>query len=187
MFAPDYPILTDRLSLRPFTEEDFDAMYAIQSNPDVVRYLYGETRDRDATWQLLKERIAMVRIDNEGDRLSLAIVRRDTGDVIGQATLMFRSAEHNQGEIGYVLLPEHHGQGFATEVAVALMELGFDGLRLHRLVGRCDGRNAASARVLERAGMRREAHLRENEFVKGEWTDELIYALLASEWHASAR
>jgi RimJ/RimL family protein N-acetyltransferase len=187
VFAPDYPIRTDRLTLRPFTEDDFDASYAIHSNVDVVRYLYWEPRDRDGTRELLKERLSMVRIDNEGDRLSLAIDRNDTGAMIGQASLMFRSAEHNQGEIGYILHPDHYGQGFATEVAVTLLRLGFDGLKAHRMIGRCDGRNTASARVLAKAGMRQEAHLRENEFVKGEWTDELVYALLATEWQKATR
>ncbi|HEX9338943.1 MAG TPA: GNAT family protein, partial [Pseudonocardiaceae bacterium] len=76
-------------------------------------------------------------------------------------------------------------QGFGTEVAPTLLRLGFDGAKFHRITGRCDARNVGSYRVLERAGMRREAHLRENEFVKGEWVDELIYAMLATEWHAA--
>jgi RimJ/RimL family protein N-acetyltransferase len=63
-----------------------------------------------------------------------------------------------------------------------MLALGFEGLGLHRIAGRLDGRNVASARVLERLGMRREAHLVENERVKGEWTDEVVYALLAREW-----
>ena len=63
-----------------------------------------------------------------------------------------------------------------------MLRLGFEGLGLHRIIGRCDGRNAASARAMEKLGMRREAHLRENEIVKGEWTDEMVYAMLRSEW-----
>jgi RimJ/RimL family protein N-acetyltransferase len=66
-----------------------------------------------------------------------------------------------------------------------LLRLGFDELGLHRIVGRLDARNAASARLLQRLGMRSEAHLVENEYVKGEWTDEAVYALLASEWRAA--
>jgi len=65
-----------------------------------------------------------------------------------------------------------------------LLRLGFEGLVLHRIAGHLDARNTASARVLERAGLRREAHLVENEFIKGEWTDELIYAIRRSEWAA---
>jgi len=66
----------------------------------------------------------------------------------------------------------------------ALLRLGLEGLGLHRIVARCDARNTASARVMERIGMRREAHFVRNEFLKGEWTDELIYAILRSEWAA---
>src|SRR5215468_2864017 len=75
----------------------------------------------------------------------------------------------------------------AAELAATLLRLGFEGLGLHRIIGRCDGRNLGSARVMEHNGMRREAHLVENEFVKGEWTDELIYAILRREWEGSAR
>jgi RimJ/RimL family protein N-acetyltransferase len=63
-----------------------------------------------------------------------------------------------------------------------MLRLGFDHLGLHRIVGRLDARNTASARVLEKLGMRREAHLIDNEHVKGEWSSEMIYAMLATEW-----
>ncbi len=66
-----------------------------------------------------------------------------------------------------------------------LLSLGFEEMKLHRIVGRCDARNTASARLLERLGMRREAHLVQNEWVKGEWTDELIFAMLDGEWAAT--
>ena len=91
---------------------------------------------------------------------------------MGDCVLFWRSEEHQKGEIGYVFNPAYHGRGLATEAVVALLRLGFEGLGLHRITGHLDARNTASARVLERAGMRREAHLVENEFVKGEWTDE---------------
>jgi RimJ/RimL family protein N-acetyltransferase len=187
VFAPDYPILTERLLLRPFTQDDFEDFHAIYSHPDVMRYLYDEPRDRATNQELLAARIPMVRIDDDSDRLSLAMVRRDTDRMIGLCMLFQTSAEHNQGEIGYVLHPDHHRQGFGTEVAPVLLRLGFEGAKFHRIVGRCDARNVGSYRVLASAGMRREAHLRENEFVKGEWVDELIYAMLATEWHAAAR
>jgi RimJ/RimL family protein N-acetyltransferase len=66
-----------------------------------------------------------------------------------------------------------------------MLRLGFEGLGLHRIVGRCDARNRASAKVMERLGMRREAYFRQNEIVRGEWTDELVYAMLADEWPAT--
>jgi RimJ/RimL family protein N-acetyltransferase len=124
-------------------------------------------------------------LEREGDVLGLAVERRDTGAVIGSVNLFWLSAEHRQGEIGFVFHPDHQGQGFAREAAIEILRLGFEGLELHRMIGRCDARNAASARLMERLGMRQEAHLHQNEFIKGEWCDELVYAMLATEWAAS--
>ena len=119
-----------------------------------------------------------------GRAITLVADLAQTGELVGDCVLFWRSQEHKQGEVGYVFNPAYHGRGLATEAVGALLRLGFEGLGLHRIAGHLDGRNAASARVLERAGLRREAHLVENEFVKGEWTDELIYAILRSEWAA---
>jgi RimJ/RimL family protein N-acetyltransferase len=83
-----------------------------------------------------------------------------------------------------VLNPEHEGHGYVTEACRALLALAFDGLDLHRVVGRVDARNEKSAAVLRRLGMRQEAVLVENEWFKGEWTTELDFAILAAEWRA---
>ena len=99
--------------------------------------------------------------------------------------LFYRSREHRGGEIGYVFNPDHQGHGYATEAARALLDLAFDGLGLHRVVARIDARNDASAAVLRRLGLRQEAYLRENEWFKGEWTDEIDFAILESEWRAT--
>src|SRR5262249_32511151 len=119
-----------------------------------------------------------------GQGLHLVAELADTGELAGDCVFFWRSEQHQKGEIGYTFNPAYQGRGLATEAAVALLRLGFEGLGLHRITGRLDARNIASARVLERAGMRREAHLVENEFVKGEWSDELVYAMLRREWEA---
>jgi RimJ/RimL family protein N-acetyltransferase len=136
----------------------------------------------------LRRKQAQSTIEEEGQRLNLAVVPRDGGGaVVGHVTLIWTSREHRQGEVGFIFHPDSQGHGFATEAATALLPLGFEGLGLHRIVGRCDARNTASARVLVRLGMRREAHLIENELVKGEWTSELVYAILESEWRRRAQ
>lgn len=184
MLRPSYPIITDRLILRPFTEDDLDAMHAYQSLPEVTRYLYWGERDRAATAAALKKRLTMSALEKEGDILVLAVLLRESGDLVGDVNLAWLSEEHQQGEFGFVFHPAFHGRGYGREAAVEMLRLGFEGLGLHRIVGRADGRNAASANLMSKLGMRREAHFVRNEIVKGEWTDEVVYAMLSEEWAA---
>ncbi|GAB3960344.1 GNAT family protein [Actinoallomurus acanthiterrae] len=184
MLKPVYPLRSDRLIIRPFAESDFDDLYDIQSRPEVTRYLLFDARDRDQVRQSLRERLRSTTLDDEDDSLALAVVLPDTGKVIGDVVLFWTSREHRQGEIGYIFHPDHGGKGYATEAAQVMLRLGFEELGLHRIVGRLNGRNTASARVLERLGMRREAHLRHARTLKGEWADEVVYAMLEEEWRA---
>ncbi|WP_433532521.1 GNAT family N-acetyltransferase [Micromonospora sp. CA-263727] len=185
MPTPDLPLATERLELRPFQPSDLSDLHAYFADPAAHRYLYSEApADLDGTRKVLARRQQRTALREKGDAIHLAAVLRNTDHVIGDVLLMWTSPEHRQGEIGYLLHSDHRGQGYATEAAQAVLELAFERFDLHRVVGRLDARNTASARVLERLGMRREAHLRENEFVKGEWTDEVVYATLAREWRA---
>ena len=179
---PAYPLQTQRLLLRPFAVTDFDALLAIQSRADVARYLYWDPRTAAEVRETLDAKVRATAIIAEGDSLSLAAVLMEGGDLIGDCSLRWASAEHRQAEIGFVFHPDHHGHGYATEAAAALLALAFEQLRAHRVFGRLEARNSASARVLERLGMRKEAHLVENEHVKGEWQSEVVYALLEREW-----
>ena len=187
MLVVEPSIRTERLLLRPFRPDDLDAVHAIDRLPSVARYLYSGPRDREGSRVALSRKVAARTIRGPGDHLSLAVVLPDQDLLIGDVVLEWAENEHREGQIGYVFHPEHHGHGYATEAGAALLRLGFETLRLHRIVARCDARNTASARVMERLGMRREAHVVENELVKGEWTDELVYALLDREWRRQER
>jgi RimJ/RimL family protein N-acetyltransferase len=184
MVTPDYPLRTARLVLRPYAIGDLDDVYDIQSRPEVARYLLVGARDRDQVRVALEERILATLPDGEGGSLSLAVALPETGTVIGEVVLFVRSREHRQGEIGYVFHPDYGGRGYATEAARVMLRLGFGEFGLHRIVGRIDARNAASARVLDRLGMRREAHFAQNKILQGEWSDEVVYAMLEDEWRA---
>jgi RimJ/RimL family protein N-acetyltransferase len=179
------PLRTERLVLRLFTKDDVEAVYDMQSRPEVARYLYWSPRGRSGAAKSLEEKLTCTSIQAEGDILNLAVERAEGGPAIGDLMLHYVSATHRQAEIGYILHPDAQGQGLATEAARAIVDLAFSALKVHRVFGQIDARNIASARVLERVGMRREAHLVENEWVKGEWTDEVIYAVLADEWARS--
>lgn len=181
---PTLPLETERLHLRAFEAADLDALHAFERREDVARFLYTEPLTRDEVRAALERRVRMLGFDEDSDALRLAVVLRETGALIGDVSLRRTSREHLQGELGYAFNPEHHGHGYATEAARVMLRLGFEEAGLHRIVGRLEPRNVASARVLGRLGMRREAHLVENEFVKGEWQSELIYAMLATEWLA---
>jgi RimJ/RimL family protein N-acetyltransferase len=183
----DLPIETARLTLRRYREQDADSILELYGNPEVVRYLYTEPLQHDGVRESLDRKLEPFRLEAEGDVLEFAAELRSTGQFVGAMTFFYRSTVHARGEIGYTIAPPFAGNGFASEGAVALMRIGFEVLGLHRIEGQCDARNIASARVLERIGMRREAHLVENEFVKGEWTDALVFAMLADEWFQRAR
>jgi RimJ/RimL family protein N-acetyltransferase len=184
VFEPDYPLATERLILRPFEAGDLEALLAIYSRADVARWLYSGPRDEAGVREMLTRRIEARAIGDQGDRLWLAGVLRDGGELVGDFTLGWGSREHRQGDIGFTLHPDHQGHGYATEASRELLRLGFDELGLHRIVGTLEARNAPSAAVLERLGMRREGHLVENEWIKGEWQSELLYAILDREWRA---
>jgi RimJ/RimL family protein N-acetyltransferase len=181
-FTLEAAIETERLLLRPFRENDLDDLHAIRSLPEVVRYLYGDVCSREEVEELLAERAAMTSLSDDDDALVLAAARRDDGRVIGDVVLWLRSRKHRQGEIGFAFHPDAQGRGYAREAATALLVLAFGPLGLHRVFGRTDARNDASAALMRRLGMRQEAHFRENEIFKGAWGDELVFAVLESEW-----
>jgi RimJ/RimL family protein N-acetyltransferase len=174
-------IETERLRLRLPVAEDLAALHAIQSREDVTRWLYWGPRTLDDVREVLEGLLA--RPSAAGPWL--AVERLSGGGVIGTVSLMV--GEHRQGEIGFTVHPDHQGHGFATEAARALLRIAFEDYDLHRVYGRLEPRNVASARVLEKLGMRREALLLENEWVRGEWQSEAIYALLDREWRALDR
>lgn len=107
------------------------------------------------------------------------------GDVIGDVALWVTDDTGRCAEIGWVMRADAHGHGYATEAVRAVLDLAFGTYGLHRVAAQLDPRNTASARLCERVGMRREAHLRQDCFSKGEWTDTWIYGLLAEEWSAT--
>jgi RimJ/RimL family protein N-acetyltransferase len=182
-FSLGLPIETEQLTLRALGPEDGDDILAIYAPPEVSRYLYTEPMDLDAARQYAAERSDPV-VALDGDGVNIAGVLRETGRVVATLYIHLASTSHQQGEIGYVVSPAYAGRGLATEGALAMLAIGFDRWGLHRMIGRCDARNAASAAVLRRCGMRQEALFGENEWVKGEWTSELVFAMLNEEWRA---
>ncbi|HVX79793.1 MAG TPA: GNAT family protein [Devosiaceae bacterium] len=180
--SPDLPLETERLLLRPFTRGDVDAVHAYRRREDVARYLFDAPMTRETCAEAIQARIRQVSLAEENDRITLAVERREDGELLGEVTLIWRSVIDRIGEVGYILNPDHQGHGYATEAVRALITMGFADIDLHRIFARCSTQNAPSFRLMERLGMRREAHFREHHLVKGRWDDEYVYALLRDEW-----
>ncbi len=185
MFRPSLPLQTPRLVLRPFTSGDYADAFAYHGRADVVRYLYWEPPSAEEFRDVLARKTARTTLEREGDGLNLAVVPLEVGRVIGDVSLFWCSEQHRQGELGFVFHPDFQGHGYAFEASQAMLRLGFQQLGLHRIAGRLDSRNTSSARLLERLGMQREAQLVENEHVKGEWVNEVVYGLLDRDWAAA--
>lgn len=183
---PHYPIMTERLRLRPFRRGDVDAVYAYRQREDVARYLFDPPMSRETCAEAIQDRISQIAFVAEGDRIVLAAERREDNQLIGEVSLNYRKVEARQAEVGYIFNPDFKGAGYATEAVRALVDFAFNTLGMHRVYGRCDARNTGSFRVMERLGMRREAHFRQHALFKGEWDEELIYAVLEDEWRNRA-
>ncbi|UMR29979.1 GNAT family N-acetyltransferase [Massilia sp. MB5] len=174
---------TPRLLLRQFAASDFDAFHAYHCLPEVYRFLYNDPPEGEAM-RACFEAVLTAPFAAAGDKLTLAVCRREDGAVVGEVLLKLGSTAALQGELGYLFNPAFHGQGLALEAARAMLDFGFAELGFHRICARLDTLNTASARMAEKLGMQREAHLRQSNRHKGIWGDEFIYALLRSEWDA---
>ena len=177
-------IYTARLILRRVRLEDAASVHAYRSLPEVAKFSPVERRTIDETKAFL-EPLVSIEPCTPGTWLGLAITLRETGKLIGDIGLRFPEKETYQVELGVSLDPDYHGKGFASEAMLALLQYAFEVLGKHRVFASIDPINRASIALVERIGMRREAHFRSSIWWKNrEWVDDLIYAMLEDEWRA---
>jgi len=180
--APVLPLRTERLLLRRFEDGDLEPLLVFHADPEAVRYVPFPPRDRATLAPVLARKVRSTAFAADGDLIELAVTLAEDGTLVGDVLLALRSVVHQTVEVGYIFAPRSGGQGYATEAVRALLDLAFGELGARRVVARVDERNLRSRALLERLGLRLEAHLIENEWVKGELTSEVDYALLAREW-----
>ena len=180
MVLPPPTLRTARLLLRPFTAADTDAIFALLSNPRVLRYWdappWSEHAQAERFISMCKQ------MEQEGSGVRLAIERAADGAFIGWCLLVNWNPGFRSATLGYCLDEVVWGQGFATEATSALLQWTFGTLDLNRVQSDTDTRNTASARVLEKLGFVREGMLREDCIVNGDVSDSWVYGLLRREW-----
>jgi RimJ/RimL family protein N-acetyltransferase len=169
------PIVTERLQVRRFTEQDWPAVHAYTAQPTVMRYMAKSVMTAADTKLFIEKQLA-------DDTTDYALIRQADKQLIGHMVFhpWFAPRTH---EIGWIVHPDYQRQGYASEAALALLGYGFEEMGLHRIVATCQPENPASYGVMEKIGMRREGHFRQCIHRGGDtWWDEYFYALLAEEW-----
>jgi ribosomal-protein-alanine N-acetyltransferase len=176
---------TERLLLREFVADDWEAVLAYQADPLYLRY-YHQTEvtadDARAFVQMFLDQQA----EQPRTKFQLALVLKAEGRLVGNCGIRINDVAQREGNIGYELASRLWGQGLITEAARCIVDFGFRELGLHRIYAWCVADNVGSYRVMEKIGMRREGRLREKEFIKGQWHDHLLYAILEHEWRSAA-
>jgi len=172
---------TERLILRELTADDWRATYAYQTDPRYLRFY-----DRDGITERQVQAFIYMLILWQGEqprsKAQLAITLADTGELIGNVGLRRQAAGDPLADLGYELDPDHWGYGYATEAARAMVDWGFGEWGLHRIHAHCIAENEASARVLLRAGLRKEARLRQHQWFKGRFWDVVLFGMMRDEW-----
>lgn len=178
-------LLTERLLLREFVEDDWREVLAYQSDQRYLRYSPWSARTAEEVqsfvggfieWQVQRPRTGY----------QLAVVLRDEEHLIGNCGIRMETGDSRQAIIGYEISPERWKEGYASEAAGGMLAFGFERLGLHRIWSRCVAENVASGRVLEKIGMRSEGRLLQEEWIRGGWWDTLIYGILDHEWRSRA-
>jgi ribosomal-protein-alanine N-acetyltransferase len=175
-FSPFPNLETERLLLRRVDSNDINEIFALRSNPETMKYIPRPLvkTDEDAL-----EHIAMIdsKIDsNEG--INWAITLKGNPKLIGVIGHYRIKPENYRAELGYMLLPEYHGKGIVSEAVKEAVKYGFQVMKLNSLEAIIDPDNHASAKVLEKNGFVKEAHLKEYEFYEGRFLDTVIYSIL---------
>jgi RimJ/RimL family protein N-acetyltransferase len=175
-----------RVALRRFHLGDVATFVAYRSSEQVARFQsWDAPYPREEGERFIRE-IARDHPDTAGEWFQFAVGLRATGQLIGDCAAMPQAGDPRQCEIGFTIAPDYQGRGYATEAVRLLLNYLFTERGKHRITAYCDPRNAASVALLERLGMRREGHLRESTWAKGQWTDDLVYGLLRDEWRPAS-
>ncbi|UOQ71538.1 GNAT family N-acetyltransferase [Hymenobacter cellulosilyticus] len=178
-----FALTTSRLCLRPLQPTDLAAFAAHRTaGEQQVRYHRWEPDATAGPADFLTGYAQAPVPALPGSWATLGVAERATATLLGMCALRLEPQQPRTAEIGITLVAAAQGRGYALEAAHRLLRYCFEDLKLHRVVATTDCLNHPGARLLERLGMRREAHFRKNAWCQGAWADEYLYALLFEEW-----
>jgi RimJ/RimL family protein N-acetyltransferase len=175
-----------RLCLRRLQSEDAPFLVRYRSLADVARFQTWESFGPDDAARLIASQAELMP-DTPGTWLQLALVLRETGEIVGDCGIHFRRDEPRQVELGITLAPAHQGRGLAKEALSGVLGYVFDSLGKHRASAVTDTENHAAAGLFRSLGFQQEAHFIEHVWFKGAWGSEYVFAILQREWRASGR
>ncbi|KIP52632.1 GNAT family N-acetyltransferase [Leucobacter komagatae] len=175
----DMLLHTERLELRLLTEADVDWLVSVHARPDVGRFIPAGPWTEDIADGEVAKRLSRRGFDTDAGAVS--VVATCDGEPVVDLVSWYTDREHGIADIGWAADPEHAGKGYVTEAAAGLLDFLFGQVQMHRVAAKIDPRNTPSMRVAERLGMQLEGHLRENDWMHGEWCDTLVYGMLAGD------
>lgn len=179
------PILhAERLYLRPGKASDFDAIKAYRQDEESCRYI--RPAEDDATTLKMVEQLSYPWQLSQGRWNGLVICQASDNKVIGEVAFNIEDWTHQRAEIGYRLNKTATGQGYCTQACQLLIDFLFKELGIFKVVAKCDPRNIASYKVMEKLGFIREAHFKQHHLLGSQWTDQYDYGLLAEQWLSNA-
>lgn len=171
-------ITTQRTTLRPIAPSDNEQVYHYRSDHITNQYQGFVPKTLEEVDAFIARNPSQF---NQADTwFQLVIVHQQTNQIIGDVGVHFIGEA--QAEVGCTLDKDYHGKGFATEVLQATIGYLFQQLHKHRVITSIDPNNHASISLVERLGFRKEAHFKESFYFKGQWVDDIIYAILQREW-----
>lgn len=175
-------IITPRLELARLYPRDAEEFYRYRSHPDVLRYQSWAPESTDDARRFIAD-LESVDFDIPDRWFQLAVRLRETGNLVGDLGVRSPAGRPRQSEVGFTIVPSQQRQGFGTEALTALLTHLFGPLKRHRIFASVDPRNAGSIALLNNVGMRQEAHFRKSLQIRGEWVDDMVFGILASEWN----
>jgi Acetyltransferases, including N-acetylases of ribosomal proteins len=178
-------LTSNRLIFREFEVADYNYYCSIFSNEQVMKYAYYDCmRNNEELFRGFSEVIDLNKVKHNRREYDFAVFRKDDNIFIGTALILvsYRGDIPLNGEIGYFLIPDFWGMGYATEIANAMTGYCFEKLNLHRVIASCNVNNPNSEKIMKKIGMQKEGEFRKARFKDGHWDNELKYGILKEEW-----